>query len=82
MPRRSSSPERKPPSSSDEDKPDTKPDLKPNPTPSPKPKRGGRIDATSRAALAAAVIQRGVAAALAEIDTVSNEVSCANLRLS
>lgn len=61
MPRRSTSPERKPSASDSEEK--------------RKPKRGGRIDAAARAALASAVIQRGVATALTEIEAVSAEVS-------
>ncbi|EJT49924.1 hypothetical protein A1Q1_00937 [Trichosporon asahii var. asahii CBS 2479] len=68
MPRRSSSPERKP-SALSSDGEDIKPDTKAG----TKAKRGGRIDAAARAALASAVIQRGVATALADIDAVSAE---------
>lgn len=68
MHRRSSSPDRKPSTSDGED-------TKPNVKTSAKAKRGGRIDAAARAALASAVIARGVATALAEIDAVSAEVS-------
>lgn len=75
MPRRSSSPERKP-SALSSDGEDIKPDTKAGTKAGTKAKRGGRIDAAARAALASAVIQRGVATALADIDAVSAEVSC------
>lgn len=69
MPRRSSSPDTKP--SLDE----TKLPLEDEPHPTSPRKRGARIDSVSRAALATAIIQRGVAAALADIDLISAEVS-------
>lgn len=73
MPRRSSSPARKrsaPSSSDSEGKPDIKPKAEPNAKANP-----GRLDTQSRAALAAIVIQRGIASTLAEVDTVTIEVS-------
>lgn len=72
MPRRSTSPERKPSASDDEEKPKIK---------NEKAKRG-RLDGAARAALASTVIQRGVAATLADIDTVSAEVSWCVLDLA
>lgn len=73
MPRRPSSPKRKrfAPSSSDSE---GKPDIKPKTEPNAKANRG-RLDSQSRAALAAIVIQRGIASTLAEVDTVTAEVS-------
>ncbi|EJT49923.1 hypothetical protein A1Q1_00936 [Trichosporon asahii var. asahii CBS 2479] len=69
MPRGSGSPERKRsrPSSDSED---TKPNIKPKVQSNNKAYRG-RIDGSARSVLASIVIQRGIASALAEIDTVT-----------
>lgn len=85
MPRRSSSPERKPSTSVAPAAPSGAPgpfdgsDFEAQPQPARGAQAGqakrGRIDAAARAALAAAVVQRGVAAALADISAVSAEVS-------
>lgn len=74
MPRGSGSPERKRsrPSSDSED---TKPNIKPKVQSNNKAYRG-RIDGSARSVLASIVIQRGIASALAEIDTVTAAVSC------
>lgn len=74
MPRRSGSPECKRSAPSDSDS-DSKPDIKPKVQSNNKSNRG-RIDGSARSVLASIVIQRGIASALAEIDTVTAAVSC------
>ncbi|EKC99005.1 hypothetical protein A1Q2_06759 [Trichosporon asahii var. asahii CBS 8904] len=69
MPRRSGSPECKRSAPSDSDS-DSKPDIKPKVQSNNKSNRG-RIDGSARSVLASIVIQRGIASALAEIDTVT-----------
>lgn len=74
MPRRSSSPERKRPASSTSDSEDTKPDIKPKVQSNGKANRG-RIGGEARSVRASIVIQRGIAATLAELDSVTLAVS-------